>query len=84
MSDKKDALSFLRHAHSRRIEQKYPVSYTHLDVYKRQVVELTHKHHPEMRGINRSSLPAVPDRYSPVSYTHLFSHFFDTQKVTPI
>lgn len=27
------------------------------------VVDLTHKHHPEMRGIDRSSLPAVPDRY---------------------
>ena len=51
-----------------------PVSYTHLDVYKRQV--LTHLSHDMDYGILSGKLPenVMPayDGLRPVSYTHLF------------
>ena len=53
-----------------------PVSYTHLDVYKRQGLHSTEGHHPHTAGTAEGDLltlrglhglPLLP----PVSYTHL-------------
>ena len=39
-----------------------PVSYTHLDVYKRQVCYLTHHHHHHYQGLNQGWFVPVSNR----------------------
>ena len=47
------------------LQQSTPVSYTHLDVYKRQYIDYA------MSVIIARALPDVRDGLKPVSYTHL-------------
>ena len=48
-----------------------PVSYTHLDVYKRQVQERRDDLGAGVIGIGHQHDGLVPDACDPVSYTHL-------------
>ena len=59
-----------------------PVSYTHLDVYKRQLRTSGSTSRVSTVGKRKASTSGTPDARSPpsVSYTHLGSDFGDTRK----
>ena len=73
-SDKKKALDNAERVIEIKLNSISAVSYTHLDVYKRQVLcgaNTLHNNHPEIDALNVFPVPDGDTGTNTVSYTHL-------------